>query len=1054
MAQSPHFELFKVIKNKKNVEVNAIFQDKAGFLWIGTNQGLVKHDGIEFTPYTIDDSLSSNEVTAITQDSTGILWIGHNNGTITRYDGAKFSIFKPEEGLSNVPISNFLVSKSNTIWFTTKGEGVYYWGGKNRKRVYNINTDDGLLDNYTYAIVQGSNANIYIATDKGISIYNTTKNAIEGSITMLDGLPDNIVKHLCYTPDKKLWIGMEDGGICCYEVDKKRFNTVGNWNFGSINDFITINPSEFWISTKRNGVVKLNIDASGAAWYKVFGKAQGLAGPKTNSVYLDREHNVWVGTSDGVAIRKNNSIEFLDDHDNFKIQNIFSLAFDKSGNTWIASQEGLYKVICSKTGEITTKKLFDNSTMRQQSFISVFCDTKGSIWAGTYGYGVYQINPETLSYKAFSTTDGLANNNVIAISGNDDTILFSTLGGGVSVYNPNKGKAFTTLSTNNGLTSDYIYNSFIDSKKRLWFATDGGGIACRYNSIFKNCYNKKDTLFPQVFYSIIEDQKGQIWFASADKGIYIYNGQKFKSINEINGLRTNSIRSMTITPDGRIVLVSNEGIDVYESKSETFEYWGEDDKVVYLEPNLNATATDASGKIWIGTQDGIVILSPTKEPDIQQEPNLQITSKLLFSKPIPESKIKFNYRENYLTFHYIALWYKAPSKLLYRYKLEGADMEWSAPTRTLQVTYSNLSSGKYRFVVEVSHIPGKWIGSPNATFAFTIRPPFYFTWWFTITVVLGIVFGIFAFIRYRTIKLERDKDILEDEVRKRTNEIQMQKEEIEAQRDEIEVQHHYVTKQRDQIASKNKDINSSIEYASRIQTAMLPPVEIIKKCFADYFILFKPRDIVSGDFYYFNQRQGEIIFGVADCTGHGVPGAFMSMLGVSLLNEIVRKKEVSNAAQILEQLRSLMIDALRQKGELGEQKDGMDIAICVLNTQTLVLQFAGANNPMYIVNAEKILTTVEADKQPVAIYEKMRPFSNHEIVLQKGDSLYLSSDGYKDQFGGESGKKFMAKQLRELLVAIAHKPMDEQRNILDQTFETWKGDQKQVDDVAIIGMKV
>jgi serine phosphatase RsbU (regulator of sigma subunit) len=180
----------------------------------------------------------------------------------------------------------------------------------------------------------------------------------------------------------------------------------------------------------------------------------------------------------------------------------------------------------------------------------------------------------------------------------------------------------------------------------------------------------------------------------------------------------------------------------------------------------------------------------------------------------------------------------------------------------------------------------------------------------------------------------------------------------------------------------------------------------------------------------------------------------MSMLGISFLNEIVRKKDVIKASDVLDQLRISIIEALKQKGESGEQKDGMDIVFCMLNTQTNILQYSGANNPLLIVSRDKTLTEIPADKQPVAIYENMSPFTNHVINIQKGDMLYLMSDGYEDQFGGTKNKKFMAKNLKELLVKIAGESLEEQKKRLNITFENWKGENEQIDDVTILGLKI
>jgi serine phosphatase RsbU (regulator of sigma subunit)/TPR repeat protein len=277
---------------------------------------------------------------------------------------------------------------------------------------------------------------------------------------------------------------------------------------------------------------------------------------------------------------------------------------------------------------------------------------------------------------------------------------------------------------------------------------------------------------------------------------------------------------------------------------------------------------------------------------------------------------------------------------------------------------------------------------------------------------------------------------------------------IRRQNAEISSQRDLVMKQKNRIEKQNLQITTSINYAKRIQQAVLPSGVYAKTILGEHFVLFKPKDIVSGDFYWATRIDKLLLLVVADCTGHGVPGAFMSMLGVSFLNEIVRKKEVNSASDVLEHLRDSVIVALQQKSTANEQKDGMDVAVCVLNTETNYLQYAGAHNPLYIINNKKELTIIKADRQPVAYSENMRPFTNHEIQLFKGDCIYLISDGFEDQFGGKDDRKFLIKKLKEELVRIADKPMNEQGAILNNAFESWKGEQEQTDDVTLLGLRI
>ncbi len=308
---------------------------------------------------------------------------------------------------------------------------------------------------------------------------------------------------------------------------------------------------------------------------------------------------------------------------------------------------------------------------------------------------------------------------------------------------------------------------------------------------------------------------------------------------------------------------------------------------------------------------------------------------------------------------------------------------------------------------------------------------------------------------------------LEERVKERTNEVVMQKEEIEAQKEEIEAQLDMATLQRDTISRQNEQILDSIRYAERIQAAILPPVNYLSETLTDHFILFKPRDIVSGDYYWATRLDKKLIIAVADCTGHGVPGAFVSMLGISYLNEIVNRSESIQANQILEQLRKLVIKSLHQTGSKGETQDGIEIAMCVIDTRKNMLEYSGANRPIYIIRKEAsagkdkksnsgyTLMHINPDKMPIGIYEQeTKPFTNNEIQLKKNDSIYMFSDGYVDQIGGPARKTFRSKYFKELLLDIQDKPMKVQKSVLVEKLEAWQGDVEQIDDILVVGIKI
>lgn len=256
------------------------------------------------------------------------------------------------------------------------------------------------------------------------------------------------------------------------------------------------------------------------------------------------------------------------------------------------------------------------------------------------------------------------------------------------------------------------------------------------------------------------------------------------------------------------------------------------------------------------------------------------------------------------------------------------------------------------------------------------------------------------------------------------------------------------------ITKQKQEITDSIKYASRIQNAVLPSTALISSSIPEHFVLFMPRDIVSGDFYWMTKKNEKIVLVAADCTGHGVPGAFMSMLGVSFLYEIVNKENILQPSEILNRLRNHIKTTLCQTGKFDEQKDGMDISLSVIDKEEMKLEWAGAYNPLYqIRNGE--LIEFKADKMPVAVHlNDHMSFTNHEVQIQPGDSFYMFSDGYADQFGGSDARKFMSKKFKELLVTIYDKPMEDQKNILQSAHFDWKGEHEQVDDILVVGFRI
>lgn len=316
------------------------------------------------------------------------------------------------------------------------------------------------------------------------------------------------------------------------------------------------------------------------------------------------------------------------------------------------------------------------------------------------------------------------------------------------------------------------------------------------------------------------------------------------------------------------------------------------------------------------------------------------------------------------------------------------------------------------------------------------------------SLLFGLIIAISASITARRISRGYEKQIEQknDELQELNYKINQQNEEISAQLDVI--------------AKKNKEITDSIYYAEKIQSAVLPQMSILNLNIPESFVLYKPKDIISGDFYWFNSVNQYMVIVAADCTGHGVPGAFMSMLGITLLNELINHRRLVEADAILNELRNQVKTSLGQLGNTNDQKDGMDIAICVIDNAKKSLQYAGAFNPLYLIRKNETsniyeFTEIKADRMPIGVYPKdNQSFRNNVIQLSNNDCLYIFSDGYNSQFGGEKGETFKSKRFQNVLLSIQNEPMKKQKEILESTLSDWQGKREQVDDILVIGLKI
>jgi serine phosphatase RsbU (regulator of sigma subunit) len=334
-------------------------------------------------------------------------------------------------------------------------------------------------------------------------------------------------------------------------------------------------------------------------------------------------------------------------------------------------------------------------------------------------------------------------------------------------------------------------------------------------------------------------------------------------------------------------------------------------------------------------------------------------------------------------------------------------------------------------------------------------------YFFMIAFVLTLaVLGLFLYTL-------RNKQRVNNELGHQQLEVERQKQELIEQRDELEIQKNLVIYQRDRIINMLTDLGESIDYAKKIQQAILPTPLTLQHFFVDYFIIYQPKESVGGDFYWVGNCGRQIGFAVADCTGHGVPGGFMSMLGISMINDMITRESVNTPATILSALRQNIINALGQKGGEDDSHDGMDIALCTYDKNTQILTYSGANIPILINSTasfepnDRIVTHFDGlielrpDRMPVSYFERMESFKEIKFKLNRGDTIYLFSDGFMDQFGGEMSKKFGHTAFRALINSVKGLPLNQQKQVIWTSLEKWKGEtENQTDDILVMGVRL
>ena len=1036
---------------------------------MGTNEGLCRYDGYTFRKYkhnpSDSNSLSDNGVFCMIEDSDGKLWIGTRRTGITVFDPKteKFRRYNYKKGdsttINHYDVRALCMDNDGDIWVAT-GRGINkYDRKKDQFRQYNSgeypdcphNIFSLCIDKTNLMWIGSHDPEYYYSFNKATQKFIPEKMA-QARMPLTQFLDDS----------NYIWQGTRNGlysfdlknkGSRIYQYDPKDPHSVSGNDFFLGKVFVD-SKYRVWAATMKDGLSVFERDRQRfSRFYYDARDEYSISSNSIRGIMEDPNGLIWIGTEDGglniynplssiftvYKSNANNSNSLAGDYINYVYE-------DKKGRLWIAIGNTGLDVFDPVMNAFSHYVANDKHHLISNAVTSICEDGSGKLWITTDGAGGQLFDENTNTYSTVKIPSEPWMN--CSMLDSKDRLWIGANNPGLAMYDPDSGKFTKTFGRDDkdistfGLT--YTSMIFEDDKCNIWLGSLNKGVTLldpdkNEHQHFGNDPNDSLSLSHDVIYSIIEDRNKNIWIGTM-MGLNKFDRRtnKFKRYYMRDGLPSDAVKGILEDKSGNLWLATTNGLCKFNPIENTFFTYDITDGLPSNEFS-GAICKGKDGRFYLGTSRGLVSFRPEMLVTNSKKPGVVLTKLTVLNKPWPlpqeisfTNELILSYREYFFSVEFSALDFSASGKNKYAYKLEGFNSDWVELGNKREATFTNLDAGDYILKVKGSNNHGVW-SDEKALLKITITPPWWKTKLFYTVCIATLFMLLFILIRWRERKLQTEKKDLKQKIEIATSEIRLQKEVIE---------------------DKNKEVLDSIHYARRIQQALLASDNLLGANLPEYFVLHKPKDIVSGDFYWATRTAVDFYLCIADCTGHGVPGAFMSLLNISFLNEAINEKSMLKPEKVLDHVRNRVIRSLSLDGSDEGGKDGMDCILCKFNFSEMKLEFSAANNPLWLIRNGQLKEFVP-DKMPVGKSPKDNiPFTLQEISLEKGDVIYALTDGYADQFGGKKGKKFKYSRLKEIILSCHSLPMKKQLEVLEQHIDEWKGVLEQVDDILIIGIRV
>ena len=1038
--------------------VYSLIQDNNGFVCIGMAEGLSRYDGIHFTNYFVRDSLSDNYISKMLIDTDGQLWCGHGNGTFTYNNGRKFIKIHANDDMS-APIKDMCLDDRGNIWAVEQNMGIVKIDPE-----YKVTTffDEELFGSRMYTSICAVNSTILlVGTSDGLLMVKVDGDGQLHSPEEISDISSTTVNRIVPTRNgKEFWICQDDGSIFRYspsngakllnQCNRACYNgTIASYDIRALYEDESGN---LYLGTWGNGVKEWEYrpDTDDFVETLTLDNNNGLGNDYVADILVDREGIFWFATyGGGVVAWINNYFAQYNLSDIGLVKNkVFSTCLEGE-RLWMGTNDGIVNM---DTKCMSNFELYDhqNGLPAHTDITSIFF-SKGdhTQYVGTRGAGIFFRQQGDNRFRPLNTnttqSSQLTINGIIA----DDTCLYAATAGGLLTYSLKPAHKTRYYTTNDGLPHNFINFVSFDADGQLWLGAKDGGIAMLYDANTFDVHRLADV--PVDVAGMVTDDRGRFWLATVNNGVLCMSNDSAITITTADGLEKNYCYGLARDGNGHIWVCHQPGLSSIDLANGNMRTFGPDNGFDFEFSNVMKAD---NGDLWFSTNTGVLHYISAYDKRNGVAPIINLTSVTIAGKrhdihePI-DLPYPYSDEPDKIEFEFVGICMKDQANVTYEYYMQREGDEttpiWQPLGTQNHKEFDYIPDGNYTLNIRAFNSAGIVCQRP-LKISIHIDKPFWKMLWFPIASVILLLFGIRQFAQWRERKLMERQQELEDEVARQTKEINDKKNEIER---------------------KNKDILGSITYANRIQTAILPSRTSLKDLpFADSFLLFRPRDIVSGDFYWFNMYDDHALICCADCTGHGVPGAFMTLIGTTILNEATREPEMRHPAKLLTRLDSEIKQTLN-KNQSVETQDGMDCAIIDIDMKTGIMISAAAKRPVFIVR-HGILSTIKGTRRAIGDVWNDNEFIETTSQLQEGDTVYLCSDGYTDQLGSdpskdgetpsatideETAQKFSTKRFTAMLENIADEPMEDQVRHLNATYDNWRHNISPVDDVIIMGLR-